>query len=279
MLDISAKIDKLNLEILKKVKKIADEQQIEFYLVGATVRDMILNYVYSIVIYRKTNDIDFAVSLKNWNQYKLLTKEIEKAGFEKNNNIMHRYSYNRMIIDLIPFGNISSGKEIITWPDEEEKEMNVIGFKNVFNNTEELLIQSEPEIIIKTASVEGLVILKIFSWNDRALAVRIKDAIDIYIIITTYLDAGNLERLYNKHSDLVNEDFDYELGGASLLGRDISTIASENVLKSLLKILRNGKLKDLAKDMSLYENIRLEDDQKIDRCIKILQNLLEELSI
>ncbi len=279
MLDISKKIDKLNLEILKKVKKIADERKIEFYLVGATVRDMILNYVYDIAIYRKTNDIDFAVSLKNWRQFKLLTKEIEKAGFEKNNDIIHRYSYNGMIIDLIPFGSISSEKETIIWPDEEEKEMNVIGFENVFNNTEELLIQSEPEIIIKTASVEGLVILKIFSWNDRTLALRIKDAIDLYIIMTTYLDAGNQERLFNEHSDLVNEDFNYELGGASLLGRDISKIANENVLKALLTILRSSKLNDLAEDMSLYENIKLEDDQKIDWCIKILKNLLEELSI
>jgi len=279
LLDISKKIDKLNLEILKKVKKIADERKIEFYLVGATVRDMILNYVYDIAIYRKTNDIDFAVSLKNWRQFKLLTKEIEKAGFEKNNDIIHRYSYNGMIIDLIPFGSISSEKETIIWPDEEEKEMNVIGFENVFNNTEELLIQSEPEIIIKTASVEGLVILKIFSWNDRTLALRIKDAIDLYIIMTTYLDAGNQERLFNEHSDLVNEDFNYELGGASLLGRDISKIANENVLKALLTILRSSKLNDLAEDMSLYENIKLEDDQKIDWCIKILKNLLEELSI
>ena len=203
MLDISKKIDKLNLEILKTVKEIADRLNVKFYLIGATVRDMILNYVYGINIYRKTNDIDFAIRLKNWEQYKLLTNEIEAKGFNKDTRIMHRYRYNGMIIDFIPFGEISRGSETITWPDNDRKEMSIIGFEDVYKNTEELLIQTEPEIIIQTASVEGLVLLKIFAWNERALDLRIKEAKDIYIILSTYLDAGNAERIIKDHIDII----------------------------------------------------------------------------
>lgn len=53
MLDISKKIDGLNLEILKTVKEIADKINIEFYLVGATNRDIILNYIYVLVQRKK----------------------------------------------------------------------------------------------------------------------------------------------------------------------------------------------------------------------------------
>ena len=65
MLDISGKIDRFNLEILKKIKEIADKLNIEFFLIGATVRDLILHCVYNINVYRATNDIDFASSVKN----------------------------------------------------------------------------------------------------------------------------------------------------------------------------------------------------------------------
>ena len=278
MLDISKKIDKLNLEILKTVKEIADRLNVKFYLIGATVRDMILNYVYGINIYRKTNDIDFAIRLKNWEQYKLLTNEIEAKGFNKDTRIMHRYRYNGMIIDFIPFGEISRGSETITWPDNDRKEMSIIGFEDVYKNTEELLIQTEPEIIIQTASVEGLVLLKIFAWNERALDLRIKEAKDIYIILSTYLDAGNAERIIKDHIDIIYTDFDYQLGGARLLGRDITKIISLSVKEELLKILSNEKIEGLISEMTQYESIPYEGNEKINWCKKIISSLYQGLT-
>jgi predicted nucleotidyltransferase len=65
LLNISSKIDLLNLEILSKTKEVTDNLKIDFFIVGASVRDFILNYVYNIKIYRATNDIDFAISLRN----------------------------------------------------------------------------------------------------------------------------------------------------------------------------------------------------------------------
>ena len=280
MLDISKKIDKLNLEILKTVKETADNLNIEFFLCGATVRDMILNYIYDIKIYRGTNDIDFAVRLENWEQYDLLVKEIEQKGFKKDQIIMHRYRYKGMIIDFIPFGDVSSKAETIVWPDKEQKEMNVIGFSDVNDHAEELLIQDGPQIVIQTASVEGLALLKLFAWNDRSANLRIKDAKDLYIIITTYLDAGNQEKLFNENTDIVDEDFDYELGGARLLGRDIARIASAHALKALSEILNNtNKRMELSQDMAQYEFIHIDDvDQKVEKCRELLSNLVAGLT-
>jgi len=101
LLDISKKIDKLDLEILLKIKAIANKHKIDFFIVGAYVRDLILNYIYGIEVYRKTNDIDFAVRVATWEQYLLLLEQIEKMEFEKNELILHRYIYKGMIIDFI----------------------------------------------------------------------------------------------------------------------------------------------------------------------------------
>ncbi len=278
LLDISKKIDALNLEILKKIKEIADNLKIDFFIVGAIVRDIILNYVYEIEIYRATNDIDFAVRVRSWDEYNLLVKEIEKKKFNKDERILHRYTYNGMIIDFIPFGDISSDEDTIIWPDEDNKEMNVIGFDDAYMNTEDILIQTGPDIIIKAASMESLVMLKIFAWNDRAVNLRLRDAKDLYLIIDSYLRAGNEERLFNEHTDIVEETVDYELSGARLLGRDISSVVSDKVREKILELLHSDKADLLANEMSLYEGIHLEnDDDKLELCEKLLRSLLAGL--
>lgn len=271
LLDISKKIDNLNLEILKKIKEIADSLQIDFFIVGATVRDMILGYVYGINIYRGTNDIDFAVRVKNWDEYNLLISEIEQTGFIQSERIFHRYTFNGMIIDVIPFGEVSGKDDTVAWPDNDKKGINIIGFEDVYIHKEELLVQIEPEIIIPTSSVEGLVLLKLFSWNDRALDIRIKDAMDLYIIITSYLKAGNERRLFDEHNDIIDDKFDYELGGSRLLGRDIANLASAHVKVALLEILNNlDKIVALSEDMAKYESIHYDKfDDKINWCKKL----------
>jgi predicted nucleotidyltransferase len=278
LLDISNKIDRFNLEILNGIKEEADKLLIDFFIVGATVRDYILNLVYNIPIYRATNDIDFAISVRNWEEYNLLANAIEEIGFVKNKKILHRYNYKGMIIDLIPFGAITQVKKTIVWPDKDAKEMNIIGFEEAYNNAEEILIQIDPRIVIKAASVESLVMLKIFAWHERDLDIRVKDAKDIYLIISTYLDAGNRDRCYEEHSDIFEDVTDYEIGGARLLGRDIYKISSPNVLKYLLEILSDGGLDVLAVEMAKYESIHLDnEEEKIEKCKELLLNLCKGL--
>ncbi len=276
--DISQKIDKLTLEILKKIKSITEKQKIEYFIVGATVRDMILNYVYGIKVYRATNDIDFAVRIRSWDEYNLLINKVEKAGFEKSESIVHRYTYKGMIIDFIPFGDVSVDGSRITWPGKDQKEMNVIGFDNAFTNAEDILIQTDPEILIKAASVVSLVVLKMVAWNDRTINLRSKDAKDLYLIITTYLNAGNEERLYD-HQDIVDLAIDYELSGAILLGKDIANTITKKVYTALLEILNEEKLQSLAYDMSKYESLHKEsDDEKVKWCVELLKALKQGLA-
>ena len=235
---------------------------------------MILNYVYDIKVYRATNDIDFAVRVKSWEEYDKLIDEVEKAGFRKDERIAHRFYTEALIIDFIPFGEITDKNTNITWQDNDKKEMNVIGFEDAFANTEELLIQTEPNVIVQAASVESLVMLKIFAWNDRSAEMRLKDAMDLYLIVSTYLRAGNEERLFEDHTDIVTETVDYELTGARLLGRDIARVASDEVKSSLLNILSDDKLNLLASEMAQYEGLSFERDEKVEKCLELLNNLI-----
>jgi hypothetical protein len=57
-------------------------------------------------------------------------------------------------------------------------------------------------------------------------------------ILEQYLDAGNNERFFEKHIDLVEvENFDYVRAGARLLGRDIARIGGLETIGRVTKIL------------------------------------------
>ena len=83
------------------------------------------------------------------------------------------------------------------------------------------------------ASVPGLTLLKLSAWADRGLESN-KDAADLRRLFTTYADAGNTDRLYDREIDLLETaGFDMELAGAELLGRDVATICESRVLRQI----------------------------------------------
>ena len=102
LLDISNKIDSSTLEVLKLISEAADSVQANFFIIGATARDIIFNLVHNINIYRATNDIDFSVRLRNWDDYKKQTDVLLSKGFSSS-NIVHKFQYKSIPgIDIIP---------------------------------------------------------------------------------------------------------------------------------------------------------------------------------
>ena len=256
LLDISKKIDPFTLEILSVITDVSKKLNIAFFVIGATARDIILEYVYNIRSYRITNDIDFGINVRTWADFYLLVNELLNKGFYKLNGT-HKFGYKGLPgIDIIPFGVIASDISSIKWPDENGREMSVLGYNEAFQDTELVKINNEPELIVNVISSYGLVLLKLISWNET-FPDREKDAQDISVIIQNYLSLGNNERLFSDHGDIVEDYFDYEFAGARLLGRDISKIGEKRIIDEILSILntRSDRLiYDMMKDISRLES-------------------------
>lgn len=62
-LTLQKSLPEKTVEILTVVTNIADEMKIPSFIVGATARDIILEYVYQAGIRRATKDIDFGVAV------------------------------------------------------------------------------------------------------------------------------------------------------------------------------------------------------------------------
>ncbi|MBS3944743.1 MAG: nucleotidyl transferase AbiEii/AbiGii toxin family protein [Melioribacter sp.] len=280
MLDISTKIDPFTLEVLTLVSKITDTLKMDFFVIGATARDIIFNLVHGIKIQRGTNDIDFSVRVRNWKDYSKLTNALQENNFSPS-KVIHRFTYKSVpSIDIIPFGEISINSTTIKWPDKEEKEMSVVGFEECYLDSELVLIQTNPPLDIKIASTRGLVLMKLISWKDGYPS-RSRDAIDISYIFKNYIEAGNMDRLQSEHEDLITDQFDFELTGATLLGRDISQIARPATLEYLINMLEEeikiGSNSKFISDMMIGTSLIYERDKMIQHNSNILKNLLDGL--
>jgi predicted nucleotidyltransferase len=116
--------------------------------------------------------------------------------------------------------------------------MSVTGFRECFQHAVQVKISDKPKLSVNVVSLAGLAILKLISWDENIVR-RQKDASDLVFIIRNYLDAGNLERLFEEAPDIVDSsDYDYEAGSARLLGRDISKIPYTSTINKLIEILK-----------------------------------------
>lgn len=161
LLDISTKLDPFTLEVLSLVSKITASLQMDFFVIGATARDIIFNMVHGIKIYRATNDIDFSIRVKNWDDFSKLTSALIENGFSSL-KIIHKFAYKSIpSINIIPFGEISIDNTSITWPDKDSKEMNIVGFEECFMDSELVRVSPSPPLDIKIASTRSLVLMKL----------------------------------------------------------------------------------------------------------------------
>jgi predicted nucleotidyltransferase len=239
LLDLSGKIKGPILEILETISNIAASLNIPLFVVGAAARDIILHYGYGVEIIRATEDIDLGVMVEDWDKFTQLKEAIIGSETFNQGKEPQRFLYRgKFPVDVVPFGQISKPKNTTKWPEFDGIEMSTLGFKESFDNSILVRLRTDPDFKIKFASLAGLAAMKLISWKDK-YPERNKDAKDLKLIMLNYIEAGNLERIYDGEDSDISEGAaeDYELMSARLLGRDVATITMPESKKYILEIL------------------------------------------
>ena len=236
LVDLSGKIRETSVSILIEIEEVSTSLDIPFFVVGATASDIILEHQFDINTRRAT--IDIGVLIAGWNQFETLKNELIRSTKFVPSQQKQRLIYDDDFpLDIIPFGAIEDEDGAITWPPDHEFRMNIAGFQECFQHAVSVKLSSNPELIVKMVSLAGLALLKLISWDDNPER-RSKDAPDLFLIMRHYLDAGNLDRLFDEGSDIIEEDsYDYDLASARFLGRDIANISSPATKAKLIEIL------------------------------------------
>ncbi|RFP08282.1 hypothetical protein D0T23_29225 [Duganella sp. BJB475] len=246
-------------------------------LVGATARDVLLTHVFGLEVRRATHDVDFAVAVKDWDQFEALrTRLITSGTFKDDGRAKQRLYYKGESgeydypIDLVPFGEISKGSDEVAWPPDLKTIMNVAGYEDVLAAAES--VEFAPGFVQKVVSIAGLAILKIVAWSDRGRE-NPKDAQDLIVIMDSYAYAGNFDRIYDVDGVIEAGDNDPDAAGVYLLGLDIRQVASANTLNVLTQIIERDfdRLStEMVKPLRYLENV----EERVTSRLRLLQRAL-----
>ena len=263
-------------EVLQKLSSYFNSINSDFYVIGATARNIIMSSIHNRPAGRSTSDLDIAIAINDWDKFKQISTELVDFGFEKSKKQNQEFSYkNGYTLDVVPFGNLAKADKNIYWPPEGDIAMSILGFSEVANNALTIIIDNE--FSIKVASLHGIFILKLVAFNDRKFS-KNKDADDMAFIIANYLDIYEM-RVVEEHYDLYEiENFTPFIAGAALLGRDIKDMLQRDkeTLESISKIIET---ESELEDGSILINQMLETNKslKYEETLEALQMLLQEL--
>lgn len=219
------------------INSVCDQYSLSYFVIGAFARDIILEHIFGQEGGLATKDIDIAIQLKSWDEYKLFTKElIDCHGFKQGRNAHEYVAPNGIITDIVPYGELEKNRSII-FPGYD-REINMIGFQEVDAAAMEILIDGQVTTWI--ASIESIVMLKLFAWKDRQPSISSEKHVrDIALIIDAYY-LSKVAEFAEEFSDLFDtDDFDERGVGARAIGRRIGQLSKghEGLVVQLLEVL------------------------------------------
>lgn len=241
LLDFSQKSDLVPLAtVAQALQVVAQPLGIDYFLIGAAARDLMLQHAHNIAPSRRTEDVDFAVSVSDWPIFETLRTALLGSGYfsAKSKTAIHklRHEATGLPLDIVPFGGIENPDRTISWPPDHHTVFDCFGAREAFEVS--IPVQLPKNVTLRVASISALALLKITAWEDRKHSHPGRDAGDLLLYARHYMDCDNLDRAAQDHSDLFNkDDYDYVATGARLLGRDIANLVDKRSIEPILSIL------------------------------------------
>jgi predicted nucleotidyltransferase len=187
--------------------------------------------------------VDIAIMLNDAGQFNNLKKAmLETGNFTAHPTESIKLFYKDAIeIDLLPFGDIETENRKVTLESPNLFVLNMPGFKEVHPFVQEISIDNG--LSIKVCTLEGIILLKLISHNDRPQ--RNKDITDIEHIISVYFDLND-DDIFVNHFDLMEiydtKERDYlQLVCARVIGRKLKQLleGSQILEQQIDEILTN----------------------------------------
>ena len=246
--NIAGKLPQGLVDLYTDINGHTNALNIDYLVVGAMARDLVLVHGFGSKIERGTRDVDFAINIASWGEFNALTNRLLTADYHADKHRAHRLYYTGGVdheweIDIVPFGDIADEDNNISWPPKQHTVMNVRGFPEAFTNALQVQISEEPEIIIPVASPAGICLLKLIAWLDRDIDLRSKDASDFFYLIDTYHKIPEIRDALYDQDFMETQEWDETKASAMKLAKDVSEITSPDTKTFLEATLFNSDAK------------------------------------
>jgi predicted nucleotidyltransferase len=241
LFDLSAKSELRPLaEVARPLQEEAARLGAQLFLMGAAARDVMLLHVYGIDTKRLTEDMDFGVMVRDWATFDALRLALLAGGaFEaRHKDATHKlWHRSGRPLDIVPFGGVERPDRTLAWPPEEQTVFDCFGMREAMASGYEVRLPGGASI--RVASVPALALLKITAWQDRKFTHPGRDAGDLMLYLGHYLDCNMYEHAARYYPDVFDaSDFEHEVAGARILGRDLRQLIDEAATARVLAILQ-----------------------------------------
>ena len=217
--------------------QVCAELGVDYLVVGAAARDLVLELVYGAPSRRATEDIDFGLKVASWHSFEEIRVALLTKGYRESKSQHRLVSPAGIKLDVIPFGEVADSDANIAWPPDGETRMSVLGFKEAHDHSDMVRIQETPEIKIRVATPIGMALLKLIAWNDRSPALRKKDALDVQYLFTSYSRIPEVnDAIYSQATLGERYAWDVDLMGADILGQHARQIAQQQTAEVILAL-------------------------------------------
>ena len=224
-------------EVLKLLSATLSAIGKEFFVVGATARDLLAMQLHE-ESKRKTEDLDITIAVKDWNEFDVVASALTGAGFRRDSKKQQRFYHGKgkdeFSIDVVPYGGIAGKDGKFTWPKDADFEMSVLGFESALKHTVEITVDGEYSFRIPT--IPALFILKLISWADRKSRGIYKDAEDMDFLQSIFYLPHSTDDDYIDAYNYVDDGDTFCLG-ATMIAIAISGILPMAELTELKKIV------------------------------------------
>lgn len=232
-------LDPNAIEMLQEMEVVFSKFGIEYYLAGAFARDVQFQTKNPESFIRKTDDIDLAVCISHEEKYNEVMEALVATGsFTRDEKEIIKLHYRLgKEVDLIPFGEIENQKREVHLTKPKAFTLQIPGFAEAFPFIETI---KSGKLVLNTCPVEGLVMLKLISWDDRPH--RTHDLDDIDKIVDAYFD-WNANEIYEFHNNIFDkyegtEDAMWQsVIAAHIIGRKMKPMLA-NSLKLLARVVK-----------------------------------------
>lgn len=202
-------------------------RNVRWYMIGANAINMNFELREESEM-RVTEDIDFAVYLNGYPEFETIKQDLVDLDFKWNESRPYRFTRasDSLILDIIPFGGISSEDEIEFYGGKVR--LSVKGLREMMGET--VLVSMDNNVRFHLASLDALAVLKLISWNERP-EWRGKDIEDFLYILDKYFDLHSNE-IFEKFNYLFDSESDnMKIIGARTAG--MKNLRSLNLLTGL----------------------------------------------
>jgi len=223
-------------EVLEAVAGAAERAGVDWMVTGAMARHLVFGGIHGCLPGRSTRDWDLGIQIGYWAQFAALENHlVEEAAFRRDSRQRQRlHGPSGGMVDLIPFGGVETEDGGVYWGKEEEFYLNVAGFQEAYAAS--YRVRLTDSVTARVVSPPGLAILKVVAWHDRHLEDD-RDAEDLAYLLRQYHHLVS-EGLYGRHLDALERvDYDVELAGARILGKEAGEIASPGLHWSIDALL------------------------------------------